>query len=62
MYSFCEERISFAQKLFIETKSGRESRGWRILMLGNDPIPPMTHLTRPQDPVVMFNDSGLKLR
>ena len=68
--AFYSNPYAFAKKLFVESKSGKlgvpkEELENHLKMTYSDdlngiPIPPLRDLPKPQDPTVMFDDSGIK--
>ena len=62
----------FGKKLFVESKSGKldvpmeELKNHLRMTYSDDlngiPIPPLRDLPKPQDPTVIFDDSGIKLK
>ena len=70
--AFYSNPYAFAKKLFVESKSGKldvpkEELENHLKMTYSDdlnsiPIPPLRDLPKPQDPTVMFDDSGIKLK
>ena len=70
--AFYSNPYAFVKKLFVESKSGKldvpkEELENHLKMTYSDdlngiPIPPLRDLPKPQDPMVMFDDSGIKLK
>ena len=70
--SFYSNLYAFAKKLFVESKSGKldvlkkELENHLRMTYSDDlngiPIPPLRDLPKTQDPTVMFDDSGIKLK
>ena len=70
--AFYSNPYAFAKKLFVESKSGKldvpkeELKNHLKITYSDDlngiPIPPLRDLPKPQDPTVMFDDSGIKLK
>ena len=70
--SFYSNPYSFTKKLFMESKSGKldvpkeelenHSRITYLYDLNSIPIPPLRDIPKPQEPMVMLNDSGIKLK